>query len=639
MNQLRGRFGSLPPIDPVVVRYLGPAIAVLLFAIAGTRYISSLVRAIKGPTWHPGDDDLSKAGTSTEASGAGVAAGDKTYDVVIIGGGCCGCVLASRLSENPAVSVLLLEAGRAGTRELFSRAPAGFTKMFGTAVDWTHWTEPGAGVKGRKTRWPRGRMLGGSTSINAMIVHHTSPSDFDEWETLGNPGWNYASLKPYFTKSQTLVPNPAYPLKAHPSKGEARGTTGPVKIGYAWFNSLSDAFIGACGALTFRTDIERVSTATAYLTKDVIARPNLTVATGATVTRVLFSPASFGNEPKAVGVEFTHVERAYNAEKANPIYRATAKKQVVLAAGSLATPQILEVSGIGARDVLEKAGVPVLVELDGVGENLKDHSVVGFNYHAKKGVSCHYVADPLKGLPALIEWLRYKTGPLTSNVADTIAFVRSTDATLAKTSGVPKADIPDHGSGGVGPDIELLQLPLGLADHGQVNLAGDTDFYTVAAVCLRPQSKGSVHIKTASTLDRPIIDAKIFSHEDDVKAHIWGIKICQKIAKTEPLASLLVKPYNGPGVPAFPDAATHSDAQLADWVRGQAETLYHPVGTVKMGAKELGGCLDIHLRVHGVQSLRVCDASIFPEQISGHPTAPLIAIAERFADELKAELA
>ncbi|KAL8277802.1 hypothetical protein RQP46_009785 [Phenoliferia psychrophenolica] len=662
----RSRFSYLSHLDPTIL--LGYSFLAFI-AAWGIRSLSAIIAGIRGPSWHAGDSHLANAGTPVDkdAVGSTRVAAEKTYDVVVIGGGACGAVLASRLSEDPHISVLLLEAGHADTRQLFSRIPSGFTRLFDTDADWGYHTESGEGVAGRRLRWPRGRMLGGCTANNAMVLHHCAPSDFDEWETLGNQGWNYTSLVPYFLKSQSVVAVDSWPLKPHPTSH--RGTSGPVKISYSFFSGMSAAFVTACGVLgiKIRADIntdgdgtgdsagagglgvtraqtaihggERVSTSTSYLTKEVAARPNLKIATGATVTRIILEPSVAGSKPRAVGVEFVSASTPFSGDKVAQTFRARARKQVVLSAGSLATPQLLEVSGIGPRDVLEAAGVPVLVELPGVGENLKDHTAIGMCYVAKPGVSLQYIADPIKGIPPLIEWLKYKTGPMTTNLAETIAFVRSTDADLAKASGATASDVPDFGSGGQGPDIEFLQSALGFYDNGKVRPVGEgNDYYSIGAILARPQSKGSVHIKTASALDRPEIHANILSDEYDVRSLVWSLKFCQRIAQTEPLASLLVKPYNGPGFPQFPDASKLSDVELAAWIRQETQTMYHPVGTVKMGALACAGCVDTRLRVHGVEGLRVCDASIFPEQLSGHPMAPLIAIAERIADELKAEL-
>ncbi|KAK4700967.1 hypothetical protein P7C70_g5273, partial [Phenoliferia sp. Uapishka_3] len=668
----RSRFYFLPELDSSFMSYLGPAF-LLLATMWGLAFVSTLFLAIRGPSWHPGIEDLSKIGRKVggeEKRGLGEDEDEeKAYDVVIVGGGTCGCVLAARLSENPNLKVLILEAGHAGTRQLFSRIPATFSRMFQTNVDWNFWTEGGEkaeGVKGRSLQWPRARMLGGCSSINAMICHHSAASDFDEWESLGASGWSYSSLLPYFFKSQTLNPHKEWPLSPHPNASEARGKSGPVNVGYAHLSPMTSAFMRACGALgiKIRKDLntdgegevrgtlgvsrtqtcihggERVSTATAYLTEAVVSRPNLTIATGATVTRIIFSRLTSESKPRATSVEFTPVDVAYaEAASSGARYRVRAKKQVIVCAGSILTPQLLEVSGIGRRDVLEKAGVPVLVDLPSVGENLKDHTAIGLNYQARPGTSLQYIADPIKGLAPLIEWLRYKTGPLTTNAAEAMAFVRSSDPSLAKASRVPASTLPDVGSGGTGPDIEFLQAALAFREHGRVKPVNGKDFYSIGAVLLRPQSKGSVHITSASTLDKPSIDARILADENDVKTLVWGLKLCHKIASTEPLASMILQPYDGDhGFPPFPEIEKWSDDALADWVRQNTSTMYHPVGTVKMGRVETGGCLDASLRVHGTDALRVCDASIFPEQISGHPMAPLIAIAERFADELKLEL-
>ncbi|KAM0747378.1 alcohol oxidase [Meredithblackwellia eburnea MCA 4105] len=660
-------------MEPWLVEYLGPLVLLLLGAYS-IRYAFTLVKGLLPPPWYIKGIPHSEFGDpidEKEQHGLGISelkSDDthtyRTFDYVILGGGTTGSVLASRLTENPTVSVLVLEAGESDSLQIFSRIPFAFARLFATPAEWGLWTEGGVdgkapGVKGRSLRWPRGRMLGGCSSINAMICHHSSPSDFDEIAALGNPGWAYKDLLPYFAKSQKLVKSPDWPNSAPADASETRGTNGPLHVGYSWIGPLSSAFIKACGAVgipirddvnvggtlgvsrgqTFIKNGSRVSASNSYLTADVASRPNLTIATGANVTKITMSKEPGSGKFRATGAEFVTARIPFPGVKpGQPVYRVLAKREVIVAAGSLSSPQILKVSGIGPREELEAVGVPVIIDLPGVGENLKDHTAVGLVYKTKPGWSVQYLDHPIKGLPALAEWLRHKTGPLTSNVAEAIAFCRSTDPALAKVTGIPPADVPDHGSLGVGPDVEFLESGCAFKEHGKVKPVIGTEFFTIGAIHLRPQSKGRVKIVSPSTLVKPIIEANLIEHEDDIKTMVWGLKVAQKIANSEPLASMLDGGYEGPKFPKFPDLKTHSEKELEDYVREQSETMYHPIGTVKMAPLDQGGCVDPSLRVYGVEGLRVCDGSIFPEQISGHPMAPLCAIAEKFAENLLREV-
>ncbi|ORY57716.1 hypothetical protein BCR35DRAFT_309616 [Leucosporidium creatinivorum] len=660
LTSIRQRLPAVPSIPFLAT--LSPWLLLLIPFLGGLHLAYSVLKLASPPKWYPGISNLSEVGTKVKEGALDEEKG-KEFDIILVGSGTTGCVLASRLSEDPNISVLVLEAGKAGVLQLFSRIPATFARLFPhPTAEWGYDFAPSEGTKGRSLRCPRARMLGGCSSINAMMCHHCSPSDFDEIASLGFPSFSSASLEPYFAKSQSHIESTSWPLNKPDDKASVTGT-GPVKTGYSWINELCLAFVHACGAVgmevradlndakegkgtlgatrtkTFIEGGSRVSAATAYLTPDVIARPNLTVSVGATVTRILFSNST---PPRATGVEFTSLDNPWPTITGKPqsrtLYRASARKEVILTAGVIGSPHILKVSGVGPREELEKVGVPVLVDAPEVGGHLKDHLSVGMAFVAKKGVSSQWVADPLKGLPPLVEWLKHKTGPLTSNIAESLAFVRSTDKEFAERSGLPAPDVEDLGSGGIGPDIELIDAPLVFAKHGTVHPppnAGATDFYSIAPILLRPKSHGTVTIVSKDVFVKPVIDAQFFSDPHDVKLLTWGLKLCYKVANTEPLASLLLGPFqpNHPSFPEFVDVVNWSDEKIEDYIRGHAEVLYHPIGTVS-----LGRCLDGNLKVHGTASLRVCDASIFPEQISGHPMAPLLAIAERFAEELKGEL-
>ncbi|KAM0787130.1 hypothetical protein ACM66B_006382 [Microbotryomycetes sp. NB124-2] len=671
----------LPQVD---ASYYWP-VFVLVAAFVGLRGAWSILRQALPPQWYPGTAKLDESGTLVDEeerkrekeadyrpwTRKGWREKTKSYDFIVCGGGTTGCVLASRLSEDPNISILVLEAGHAGVLQLFSRIPATFSKLFNhPTAAWGFEFEPSEGVRGRRLMSPRGRMLGGCSSINAMMGHVCSPSDFDEIESLsGCKGFGWSDLQPYFTRSAKYNESLSWKVKQY----KTRGTSGPVNVGYfPTLNQLSNAFIDACefvglsrrdcintnddGQGTMGTtriatlikDGSRVSAATAYLTPEVIDRPNLTVVSGATVTRILFSD---DDTPTAVGVEYTSLDHPYPTAtgfRPRHLYRASAKRDVLVTAGSIGTPHLLKVSGVGPADELESLGIKVVSDVPDVGKHLKDHLATGMFYVAKEGTSLQWLSDPIKSLSALVEWLRFKTGALTTNIAESVAFLRSDNVSLTKMTGVQRPDVPDLTSGGTGPDIEVICGATAFAKHGTLPApmtATDKDFFAIAPILLRPKSEGEITIKSKDVFVRPVIDAKFLSHEEDVKMLVYGTKLCQAIANTPPLKSLLVKPFNPPNAPEWPtfpftsltasQDQAFTDEELGEWVRRHAEVLYHPVGTVRLGSLDKKGCLNEKLQVHGTRGLRVCDASIFPEQLSGHPMLPLFAIAEKFAEQLK----
>ncbi|KAK4047830.1 hypothetical protein OIV83_005173 [Microbotryomycetes sp. JL201] len=672
----------LPKAD---VAQLWPVL-VLVAVFVGLRSACSVLRQALPPSWYPGTAKLDEAGTAVDDeerkrereadykpwTRQGWASKVKNYDFIICGGGTTGCVLASRLSEDPKTSVLVLEAGHAGVLQVFSRIPATFSKLFNhPTAAWGFEFEPSEGVRGRRLMSPRGRMLGGCSSINAMMSHRCGPSDFDEIEDLtGYKGFGWSDLVPCFMRSTKVNDGSTWKVQRY----KDQGTSGPVNVGYfPTLNQLSSAFIDACesvgltrrdcvntndndkgtiGTTRIATLIDkgsRVSTATAYLTPEVIARPNLTVVGGATVTRILFSD---DETPRAVGVEYTPLDRPYPSVtgfQPKQLYRASVKRDVLVTSGSIGTPHLLQVSGVGPAKELERLGIKVVSDVPDVGKHLKDHLATGMFYVAQESTSLQWLSDPVKSLSALVEWLRYQTGALTTNIAEAVAFLRSDDEKLAKATGVHRpADVPDLTSRHVGPDIEVICGATAFARHGTLPApmnGTDKDFFAIAPILLRPKSEGTVTIKSKDIFVKPVIDAQFLSHEQDVKMLMYGTKLCQAIAASAPLAKLLIKPFNphnAPQWPTFPFTSitaakdqAFTDEELGEWVRRHAEVLYHPVGTVRLGPLDKQGCLNERLQVHGTHGLRVCDASIFPEQLSGHPMMPLIAIAEAFAERLK----
>ncbi|CDO75176.1 GMC oxidoreductase [Trametes cinnabarina] len=404
------------------------------------------------------------------------------YDVIILGGGTAGCVLASRLSEDPSLRVLLLEAGNSAMKNPFAIIPLSYSLMFHTKHEWDLWTVPQRKAGSVQKYWPRAKLLGGCSCLNAMIFHAGAPEDYNEWALLqkGHEGalqWSYRELLPYLRKFEKYHPSPEFP-EVDPAQ---RGNAGPVDVGYfGWVAPGTRKFIEACANVGIPavpdvntpkgsmgvTKGRRVTSEYAYLTPEVLARPNLKVVTGAHVTRILFDTS--GPITRAVGAEFTQP----NGEK----FRVKARKEVVLSAGAVHTPQILMLSGVGPADHLKSLDIPVVADLPGVGSNLMDHVVVDLNYRDRTGNSLAFLRGrtlkhKLKLVRAIWEYKFRKTGPLTSNVAEAIAFVRSDDPKLFPPSEFPPEKTPEDTSSGPGaPDIELFFTPVGYKMHTGDNM-------------------------------------------------------------------------------------------------------------------------------------------------------------------------
>ncbi|TKY86589.1 hypothetical protein EX895_004738 [Sporisorium graminicola] len=570
----------------------------------------------------------------------------KTYDFVIVGGGTAGCVLASRLTQDSSVSVLLIEAGPTDN-VLPTKAPLLFNKLFKTERDWDYTTTPQSHVDSRELCWPRGKMLGGCSSINALIYHHASYSDYDEWaQKLGCKGWAYADLAPYFRKAEGCTPKNGF-------DASSRGTSGPWRTSHSYLSTVGkEGFLNACQevGLPFSPDIntpagtegvtnlmtfidhkgQRSSASTAYLTPTVMARANLTVALGAMVTRIVFDKSSA--TPRATGV-------VLQTSSGGKLYAANAKRKVILAAGAINTPQILMLNGIGPAAILESQSIPVVKPNEHVGAHLKDHFCTsGLLLKAKPGYTFDYLNNTIKAVPALVRWLTFGTGPVSSNIAECGAFFRSNDERLP--IGTPSSPPKYHGSQGVGPDIEILGAPVAYIDHGFTPAPAGVNIFSMVPIGLRPRSEGFVKIQSRDPFVKPLIDPRYWTdvEDNDRKVLLAGLRVCIAIAHADALQPFLekVEPSNDPDNLFWPwcapKDATITDEDLLRWMSRTAFTLYHPVGTSRMSPSEKDGVVDLDLNVHGVDGLAVCDASIFPEQISGHPTAPIIAIAEKAAE-------
>lgn len=521
------------------------------------------------------------------------------FDTIIVGAGSAGCVLANRLSADPARKVLLLEAGGAAPKA--SQVPGLWPTMFGTAVDWNFHTEPQAGCFGRRMYWPRGRMLGGSGAINAMIYMRGLPSDYDAWAAAGCDGWSWRDVLPVFRRSERnlrwggndwhggggeLVVSDVDPIdpveRLWLAAAEAEGL--PANDD---FNGPSQRGVGLFQA-TIR-DGERFGTGGAFLAP-ALPRPNLTVRTGVLLLRVTFTGL------RATGVEFL--------ENGVP-QTAKAASEVVLSAGAIGSPQLLLQSGIGPADELAAIGIRPRLDLPGVGRNLQDH----VNCPVTFGTTERFGFAPAGSAQAeadLRRWDAERGGPLRSNASSCGGFACSDSAESESD-----------------PDLQLYCIPTPHRDHARyVSTAPGITLFSIAQ---RPKSRGVLRLRSADPLAAPAIDPCYFSDAEgaDLRLVVDGIRLQRRIAARSPLREVVTGEWAA-------SASAQSDRELADFVRAQATTLYHPTSTCAMGTGGMA-VVDATCRVHGLEGLRVADASVFPSMVSGNTNAPTIMVAERAA--------
>ena len=519
----------------------------------------------------------------------------KPYDYIIVGAGSAGCVLANRLSADPAHRVLLLEAGPRDWNP-FIHMPAGLAKLVNfTSLNWNYSTEPEPALNNRRLYWPRGRVLGGSSSINAMCFVRGHRSDYDDWAAAGSPGWGWNEVLPYFKRSENQ------------SRGESElhGIDGPLSVeDLTYFNPLSEVFIQAAEQAGFAANRDfngptqrgfgfyqvtqrggrRCSTAVGYL-KPARTRPNLTVLTGAMTLGLEFSGE------RVVGVRYRRRGRTHSVR---------AEREVLLAGGAINSPQLLMLSGIGPAKALEKLGISVRANVDQVGANLQDHLDVCTLTRCSQPITY----DHLNELRVGLRYFLYHEGEGTSNIAEAGGFL---------VSGRGRNDRPD---------VQMHFVPALLDDHGRNRLPGDG--YTIHACALRPLSRGRISLQSGDPTQPPSIRANYLSEPEDLEMMLECVRLSREI-----LQQPAFKPFRGHEI--FPGDEITARDSLIDFIRTKAESIYHPVGTCRMGSDDQA-VVDPELKVRGVEGLRVIDASIMPTLVGGNTNAPTIMIAEKASD-------
>ncbi len=525
-------------------------------------------------------------------------------DYIIIGAGSAGCVLADRLSADGRHRVLVLEAGGSDDR-FWIKTPIGYGRTFADAsVNWKYQTEPSPGLNGRTMYWPRGRVVGGSSSINALVYCRGMPADFDDWRAMGHVGWGWDDVRPYFERSERRVDSASHATTSgaldvkdvtphlHPIRSNWLGAAKELNLPVTDdFNGPNPEGLG-CYQVTVR-DGRRQSAADAFL-RPALARGKVSLEINAWVSKIRIS------EGRAVGVEWS---------RGGMPHFTAASREVIVSAGAVNSPQLLQLSGIGAGGTLHPHGIAPLVDNANVGGHLQDHLAVVYSFKATRSTLNNELHSPIQQFRAGLRYVLTRRGPLSLSVNQFGGFVRA-DETASR------------------PDMQLYFNPVTYGTGDATRTRIEVDPFPGFYLCYqptRPTSVGRIDIASSDYRQPPRIAPNYFSTEKDVMDVVRGGKLLQRIARTKAIQSLILEPL-------VPDLCALNDADLVSDFRARAATVYHPVGTCRMGASMDDSVVDSTLKVHGVDGLRVVDASVFPTVTSANTNAPTLMVAQRGAD-------